>query len=97
VLQGHAVKELHDHERTPIFLADVVNGADVRMVQRRGCLGFTAEAGERLPVMGNVLGKEFEGDEAMQTGVFSFVHHAHAAAEPADDTVMRDRLADQLL
>jgi hypothetical protein len=49
-------------------------------VQRRGGLGFTAEAGERLRVMGNGVGKEFDDDEAMQAGVLALVHHAHAAA-----------------
>jgi len=29
---------------------------------------------------GEFIGKEFEGDEAAQLGVFRFVDHAHASA-----------------
>ena len=34
MLQSHAVEELHHHEGTSIFFTDVVNRADVGMVQR---------------------------------------------------------------
>jgi hypothetical protein len=34
VLQRHAIKKLHHHEAAAVFLADVVNGTDVGMVQR---------------------------------------------------------------
>jgi len=39
-----AFEELHDHEGPAIFLADVVNGADVGMVQGGGRLSFPPEA-----------------------------------------------------
>jgi len=32
VLQGGAIQKLHGDERLPVLLADVVDGADVRMV-----------------------------------------------------------------
>src|SRR5215471_789161 len=35
VLQRCAIEELHDHEGAAIFLTDVVDGANVRMVQSR--------------------------------------------------------------
>src|SRR5215471_21180614 len=41
VLQRHAIQELHNHEGTAIFLANVMDGADIRMIERRG--------GTRLP------------------------------------------------
>ena len=79
----------------PILLADVVDGADVGVVQRRRSLGFTLKTGERLGVSGNFFGQEFEGDKAMQPSVLSFVNHAHpAAAELLDDAVVGDGLAD---
>ena len=95
VLERLAVEELHDHEGAAVLLAYVVDGADGGVVQCRGGLGFTAEAGERLRVMSNVLGKEFEGDEAMQPSVFCLIHHTHTtAAELANDAVVRDRRVD---
>ena len=44
---------------------------------------------------GEFIGKEFEGDEAAQLGVFSFVNNTHAATtELLDDAVVRDGLVD---
>ena len=95
MLQRHAVQKFHGDEGLPILLADVVDGADVGMVQRRRGLGFALKAGEGLRVAGNIFRQELQGDEAMQPRVFGFVNHAHpAAAELLDDAVMRNGLAD---
>ena len=40
VFQGRAVEELHGDKSLAVLLANVVDGADVRMVQRRGGPGF---------------------------------------------------------
>ena len=54
-----------------------------------------AEACERLAIPSQFIGKEFQGDEAVQAGVFRLVHHTHpAAAEFLDDAVVLDCLAD---
>ena len=66
VLQRHAVEELHGDERATVFLADVVDGADVGMVQCRRCLRFAPETRQSLRVSGHVLGQKLEGDEPMQ-------------------------------
>jgi hypothetical protein len=52
VLQRHAVQELHDDERLTILLSDLMNRADVRMVERGRCTRLAAEAFERLCVLG---------------------------------------------
>jgi hypothetical protein len=65
------------------------------MVQRRGGPSFAAEALERLPVVGYVVGKELKGDKAAETCVLGLIHHTHpAATELLDDAVVRDGLAD---
>jgi hypothetical protein len=43
-------------------LADVVDGADIRMIQRGRSLGFTLKAAERLRILRKFLRKEFESD-----------------------------------
>ena len=79
----------------PSCFADLVDRADVGMVQRRRGPSFAAEAGQRLRVSGNVFGQELERDEAAKLGVFGLVDHTHpAAAELFDDAVVRDGLAD---
>jgi hypothetical protein len=64
VLQGHPVEELDGDEGVAVLLADVVNGADVGMIQRRGSLRLSPKTGERLGIVGHVIGQELERDEA---------------------------------
>jgi hypothetical protein len=87
--------ELHHDERLTILLPDLMDGADVRMVQCRGSTCLSAEPFECLCVMGNIFGQEFERDEATKLGILSLVDDTHAtAAELFDDAVMRDPLSD---
>ena len=93
VLEGHAVQELHDQEGAAVVLADVVDGADVGMIQGGGRFGFAAETLQGLMILGEIVGEEFESDEAPETGVLGFVDDTHpAAAEFLHDPVMRDGL-----
>src|ERR1700674_253999 len=95
MLQRQPFQKLHGDERMPVLLANVVNRADVGMVQGGRGLGFALKAGKRLRITGNLLGQELEGDEAMQPRVFRFVDDAHAAtSELLDDAVVGDGLAD---
>src|SRR5271165_114908 len=47
MLQRHAIEELHRNERSAVLLIDVVDRADVGMVQRRGGASFAPEALKR--------------------------------------------------
>jgi hypothetical protein len=77
------------------LFADVVNGADIWMVQRRRRLGFALKTGEGLRVASYVFGEKFERDKAMQPRVLGFINDAHPpAAQPLDDAVVRDDLAN---
>jgi hypothetical protein len=96
VFERGAVEKFHGDEGFAVFFADVVDGADARMIQRRRGLRFALETAESLRIAGNFIRKEFQRDETMQTRVFRFVHDAHAsAAEFFDDAVMRDGEADE--
>ena len=95
VLQGLAAQALHHDEEMTVVLANLVDGADVGMVQRRCGAGFAAEAFEGLGIVGSIVGQKLESDKAAQLGVFSFVDHTHAAAaEQFEDAVVGDGLAD---
>ena len=97
VLQGQAIQILHGDEGLAILFADVVNGADVGMVERGSRLGLAAKALERLAVLGHIFGEKLQGDEAIEASVFGFVNDTHAATTQLfDDAVVRDGLADHL-
>ncbi len=95
MLQRLAFQILHDDVGLIAFFADVINGADVGMIQGRRGLGLTPEAAERCGVASDIFRKEFQGDETMQARVFGLVNHAHpATTELLDHSVVRDVLAD---
>src|SRR5579863_6827447 len=53
ILQHDTIEKLHGDKRLAILLADVINGADVGVVQGGSSLGFAAKAGESLGVTGH--------------------------------------------
>ena len=48
--KGRAFHELHHDERRAVPLVDVVDGADARMIQRRGEARFAPEALQRIVI-----------------------------------------------
>ena len=81
----------------PCVLADFVDRADVRMVERGGGARFAAEPLHRGVVLREVFGEELERDAAAEAGVFRLVDDTHAsAAELAQDAVVRNRLVDHV-
>src|ERR1700676_1595979 len=69
VLQGHAVEEFHHDKRLAVLLIDLVNGADIRMIQGRGGFGLALETAERLGILGYVVRQELEGYETAKLDV----------------------------
>jgi hypothetical protein len=87
------LKQFHSDEASPIGLVNLVDRADVRVVQGGRSLGLPLKTAEGLRVVGEFVGKELQSDVATELEVFSLVHHAHApAADPAEDAVMGHRL-----
>src|SRR5437870_7133483 len=94
VLKGLPLQELHDDKVLSLMLSDLVDGADVRMIQGRGSARFTLEPFEGLMVTGQLLRQKLQGDLTTQGQVFGIVDHAHAAAtELFENAVMGDGLA----
>src|SRR2546426_6131905 len=96
MLQRHTIQKLHRDERLTILLADVVDRANVGMVQGGRCLRLASETGECLRVSGYFFGQELEGDKTVEAAILGFVDHTHPpAAELLDDAVVGDGLAEQ--
>src|SRR5579862_4948980 len=63
VLESRTFHELHDDEGAAVVFLNVVNGADVGMVERGCGARFALKTFESLGIGSDVLGKEFESDE----------------------------------
>ena len=59
VLESHTFQIFHGDERHAVLFANVVNGADVGMVQSRSGLCLTLKAVESLGIANDVIGQEF--------------------------------------
>jgi hypothetical protein len=79
VLERAAVQELHDDEPTALVVRNLVNGANTGMVQGRSGAGLAPETLQRLGILGQVIGKKFQGHKASEHSVFRLIHHTHAA------------------
>src|SRR3984885_11709844 len=91
MLQRQPIEKLHSDEGLSLLVINLVDRADVRMIQCRGSFGFALKTGECLRVFGYVVGQELEGNKATEFNILSFVDHSHtAAAQFFDDAVMRD-------
>ena len=90
MFQCRAFQILHGDESQPAFLADVVNGANIRMVQSGRRLCLAPEPAQGLLIFGDIVRQKFEGDKAPQPCVLGLVDHTHAtAAKLLDNAVMR--------
>ena len=66
MLQRRAIEKLHGDEGMPVLFTDVMDCADVRMIQSRSGLSLPLKAGQRLRVTGDIFWQELERDKAMQ-------------------------------
>ena len=67
----------------PLVLPDVVDRADVGVVEGRGGAGFALEPFDRVRVAGRLRGQELERDAAAQAPVFGLVDDTHPFRRPA--------------
>ena len=93
VLQRRALQQFHGDERRSAVFVDVVNRADIGMIQRRSGLRLAPEAFQRRLVLHHFARQEFQRHLPPQLGILRAINHAHsAAANFLDDAVMRDDL-----
>src|SRR5580658_2020322 len=97
MLQRYSVKKLHNQERMAILLPDLVDGADIGMIECRGRLRLPLEPRQGLSVFDDVSGQKLQSDKSAEGYVLGLVDDTHAATTKLfDDPVVRDGLADHL-
>ena len=87
-------EQLHHEELLPLVFADVIDRADVRVIQRRRrpSLALKALHGRRVPRQ--FRRQELDSHLPAEADIFAAVHDAHAAsAQLFEDPVVRDGLA----
>jgi hypothetical protein len=95
MLECLAFEEFHGQEGTAVFLADVVDGADIWVVKRRGGARFAAETVEHGKLAADLVRQKLERDETAKTAVFSLIDDAHSpTAKFFDHSIMGDGFAD---
>ncbi len=77
--QGLAFEIRHDEECRAGLVADIVERADVRMIELRERPRVALEALAELRVAGKGIAQELERDDAAEARVAGLVHLAHAA------------------
>ncbi len=86
--QGLAFHALHHQEVHAVLMPDVVQRADVRMIQTRDCLGLALEALAPFGIAGEVCGQDFDRHCSIQPRVARPVNFSHPArAQRRDDLV----------
>jgi hypothetical protein len=95
MLQRLAFEPLHHDEMLALVLADVVDGADVRVVERGGGAGFALKPLDGLWIAGQLRWQKLQRDASAEANVFRLINHTHpAAAKLVDDAIVGDGLAD---
>src|SRR5687767_3414768 len=96
LFESVALQRLHYDEWLPFELADVVNRADVWVIQGRSRTSLLLKALEGMFVGGKTIGKKLYRNVTAQAGIQGQVHDSHAAvAQFAENAVVGDGLADQ--
>ena len=94
-MKRRALQPFHRHEMAAGVLSDIVNRANVRMIEGRGGAGLALEPFDRARILRQLLGEELQRDSTPQPRVFGQVDNAHAAlAQLIQDAIVRDGLAD---
>src|SRR5262245_22533166 len=97
LLQCLSFEQLHRDERPALVLFDVIDSADIRMVEGRGGLGLALEALKGDRILGELFRQELQSGTATQLEIFGFVHHSHTtAAEDLQHSVLADFLPGQV-
>ena len=93
--QIFALQQLHDEERLALVFFDLVDGANVGMIQQRGGAGLALEALQRFFIFVKVFRQKLGGHPAFEVDVLGLVHHTHAArAQLTQNAVVGDGAAN---
>lgn len=77
--ESFSLEIFHDDVADAALFADVVELANVGMIQRGDGTSFTFKAGVGFGFFGEMFGQNFDGDGAIEASVARGINFAHAA------------------
>ncbi len=93
---GLPLKQFHNDEVPAFVLFNRMDGADVRVIQRRSGARLALKSLQQLAVLGHIQRKKLQGHSAAEMGILSFIHHTHATrAQFVHNLVMQEGLSDE--
>ena len=87
--QGFTGQQLRDDVRRAVLRADVVNGQDVRMVERGSCARFLLEATQPVSISREGRWQNFDRDFAVEACIARAVHFTHPARAKEGENPVR--------
>ena len=90
--QRVALQVLHHQEVDPVLAPDVMERANVRVVQAGDGLRLALEPLLEIGVGGDMLGEHLDGDGAVESRVSGFVHFPHTAGPNGGNDLVRAQL-----
>jgi hypothetical protein len=84
-----SVEMRHDQEVGTVDRADVVDGANVRMLERGHGTRFPLETCAQIGIVGDCFGKDFDRDRSVEARVAGFVDLAHPARAKGRENLIR--------
>src|SRR5215813_1505036 len=96
MLECATLEHLHHHKRPSLAFPEIIDSANVWMIECRGSSGLALEAFEGLCIPGQFLRQKLQGHMPAKSGVLRFIDYSHAAAaEFVENLVMRDLLPNE--
>ena len=77
MLQGHPAQIFHGDKPLPLVIGDLIDGADIGMVESGGGTSFAGKTFQTLRVSCQILGKKLQRRKPAWRGVLGLVHHPH--------------------
>src|SRR5258708_35701113 len=77
-VQSPAFQQLHRDELARLVLLDVINWADIRVVEGGSCASLAPEPRQRQTVGGHFSWQKLQRYQAAEFGVFGLVDDSHA-------------------
>ena len=87
--EGLAFQILHHQEIDIVLMAGVVERADVGMIQAGDGFCFAVEALAQFRAVGEMSGKNLDGDDAVEARIAGLVHLAHSARTDCGENFVR--------